>query len=130
VTEPSGADRGPLDSLRGLGATFVALVRTRIELALVELREEGERRKEMLVLGVIAGVFLSLALLLVAFLVVVLFWDTYRIAAIAGVTLAYLGVGVGALFKLKHRIRTSPPPFESTLSELARDVEALRGRHE
>ena len=130
MTDPSGAERGPLASLRGLGATFVALVRTRIELALVELREEGERRKEMLVLGVVAGVFLTLTLLLVAFLVVVLFWDTYRIAAIAGVTLVYLGAGVGALLRLRHRIATSPPPFEATLSELAKDVEALRGRDE
>lgn len=130
MTEPAGADRGPFASLRALGATFVALVRTRLELAVIELRQEGERRKEMLVLGAIAGVFLTLALLLVAFLVVVLFWDTYRIAAIAGVTLVYLGVGVGALLKLKSRIQASPPPFESTLAELAKDVEALRGGDE
>jgi hypothetical protein len=46
------------------------------------------------------------------------------------VTVAYLAIGIFALLRLKERARTSPPPFEATLTELARDVETLRGRHE
>jgi uncharacterized membrane protein YqjE len=122
--------QGPLSSLRALGATLVALVHTRVELAVVELREEGERRKRMLVLAVAAGVFLTLAAGLLALFVVVLFWDTHRLAAAGGVTLAYVAIGVFALLRLKEQARNSPPPFEATLAELARDVETLRGHHE
>ena len=122
--------QGPLASLRSLAATLVAMVHTRVELAVVELREEGERRKRMLVLAVAAGVFLTLAAGLLALFVVVLFWDTHRLLAAGGVTVAYLAIGIFALLRLKEQARNSPPPFEATLAELARDVETLRGHHE
>jgi uncharacterized membrane protein YqjE len=121
---------GPLDSLRALGATLMALIGTRTELLVVELREETERRKEMLILGGIAAVFLGLGLLLVALFIVVVFWDTYRIAAAAAVTVVYMGVGAWALLQLKEKSRTSPPPFEATLAEFAKDREMLKGRGE
>jgi uncharacterized membrane protein YqjE len=129
-SENDAPQPGPLDSLRALGATFLALIGTRAELVVVELREEGERRKEMLVLAGVAAVFLGLGLLLLAFFVVVLFWDTHRIAATAAVTLVYLGIGAGALARLREKSRASPPPFEATLAEFAKDLEMLKGRDE
>jgi uncharacterized membrane protein YqjE len=126
----SGPRPGPLDSLRALGATLLALIGTRAELLVVEVREEGARRKEMLVLAAIAAVFLAMGSLLVAFFFVVVFWDTHRIGAIAAVTLLYLGVGAGALLRLRAKSRSSPPPFEATLAEFAKDLEMLRSRDE
>jgi uncharacterized membrane protein YqjE len=78
------------------------------------------------VLAAVAGVFLTLALLLLAFLVVVVFWDAHRIAAITGVTVLYAAVGLGALWRLRTRQATAPPAFEATIAELRKDVEALR----
>ena len=115
-------------SLRSLGASLLDAIGTRAELALTELREEGERRREMVVLGLAAGLFLALALLLAALFVVVLFWDTHRLAALGGVTLLYSGVSAGALAVLRAKQRASPAPFENTLRELAADRELL-GRH-
>lgn len=119
-----------MESLRALAGSFAALVRTRLELAVVELREEGERRKQMAVLAAVAGVFLAMAAMLFALFVVIVFWDTHRIAAAAGVTIVYLGIGLFALSRLRQSARAAPKPFEATLAELAQDVEALRGRHE
>ena len=124
------ANPGPLDSLRSLGATFLALIGTRAELLVVELREEGERRKEMLVLAGVAAVFLALGLALAAFFVVVVFWETYRVAATAAVTLLYFAIGTWALVRLKEKARASPPPFEATLGEFAKDLEMLKARSE
>ena len=121
---------GLLESLRALAATFLDAAATRFELAITELREQGERRKALLVLAAIAGVFFMLGLLLAALFVVVLFWDTHRLAALGGVTLVYLGIGVGALLKMRAQARETPPPFEATLRELAADRDMLRGRHE
>jgi uncharacterized membrane protein YqjE len=129
-SEHDAPQPGPLDSLRALGATFLALIGTRAELLVVELREEGERRKEMLVLAGVAAVFLGLGLALAAFFVVVLFWDTHRVAATAAVTLVYLGIGAGALARLKEISRSSPPPFQATLAEFAKDLEMLKRRDE
>ncbi len=120
----------PFDSLRSLGATFLALIGTRAELLVVELREEWERRKRMLVLAGVAAVFLALGLLLAAFFVVVVFWETQRLTATAAVTLLYLAIGVGALLRLKEKARASPPPFEATLAEFAKDLEMLKARDE
>lgn len=128
--EPQPPPPGPGASLRSLGATLLQLVGTRAELAVVELREEGERRKEMLVLGVVAGLFLALGLLLAALLVVVIFWDSHRLAAIGGVTALYLAVALLAFLRLRQRARASPPPFEATLREFAADRDLLRGRGE
>ncbi len=120
--------RGAGASLRSLGATLVELVGTRAELAVVELREEGERRKEMLVLALAGALFLALALLLAAFFIVLLFWDSHRLAALGAVTIAYLAIAGVAFSRLRAKARASPPPFEATLRELAADVEALRGK--
>ena len=120
----------PRDSLRAVAGALVELAGTRIELALVELREQGELRKQLLVLAVTAVLFLSMAALLLAGLVVVFFWDMHRLAAAGGMTLLYLALGLAALARLRHRERNAPHPFEATLAELARDAELLRARHE
>jgi len=121
---------GPMASLRGLAATLLEMAGTRAELALVELREEGERRKRMLVLAVAGGLFLCLGLLLAALFVVIVFWDTHRLAAAGAVTLLYLAVAAFAFARLAARQRASPPPFEATLRELAADRDLLRGGRE
>jgi uncharacterized membrane protein YqjE len=129
VEEPE-APSGTLASLRALGATLLDSAATRIELAIVELREEGERRKALLLLAIAGGVFLGMGLLLAAFLVVVFFWDTHRLAAITVMTLLYLGIA-GAIFAtMRRKARDAPPPFEATLRELAADRDMIRGRHE
>jgi uncharacterized membrane protein YqjE len=124
----SGA--GPVASLRALAATLLEVLGTRAELAVVELREEGERRTRMLALALVGGLFLALALLLAAQFVVVLFWDTHRLAALGAVTLAYLGVAAFAFLRLRQQKLAAPPPFEATLRELAADRDLLRGNRE
>jgi uncharacterized membrane protein YqjE len=119
-----------VDSLRSLAGSFVALVRTRVELAVLELREDGERRKDMVVLAAAAGAFLAMAAMVFALFVIVVFWDTHRVAAAGAMTVLYLAVGLFALLRLRRLRAEAPPPFEATLAELARDVEALRGEHE
>jgi uncharacterized membrane protein YqjE len=121
---------GPAAALRSLGATLTEIVAARVELAVVELREEGERRKSMLVLAATGGAFLALALLLATLFVLALYWDTHRLAAIGGMTLLYLAAGAGAIARMRFLAAAAPPPFEATLRELAADRELLGGRHE
>ncbi len=102
---------GPAELLRSLGATLMEMIETRAELALVELRELGDRRKEALLLAIAGGLFLAMGLLLAAFFVVVYFWDSHRLPAIAGVTLLYLAIAAFAFLRLRARERASPPPF-------------------
>ena len=113
-----------------MGESLVALLHTRIELAAVELQEEGERRKEMVVLAAVAAVFLAMGAVLFAMFVVIVFWDSHRLLAAGGMTALYVGIGVAALARLRRSARESPPPFEATLAELAKDIDALKGARE
>jgi len=120
---------GPAVELRGavaqLGASLLALVRTRLELASVEFSEERERMQDRLVLLAVAIVGFAFGLLAASAFVVVCFWDTYRLPALAGVTLFYAAIGAAAVWRLNAGRRGDPPPFAATLAELERDCEGL-----
>lgn len=130
MTPPNPLGTGLPGSLRALGATLLALVCARGELIAIEVQEEKERAAQKLVLVVLAALFVTMGLLLAAFLVVVLFWDTHRMLAAGGVTVLYLGIGGWALARLREMNRNSPPPFAATMSEFANDLRLLRGRDE
>jgi uncharacterized membrane protein YqjE len=128
MTIETASGSGLSGSLRRLGATLLALGCARAELIAIELEEAKARAGQQLALGFIAALFFALGLLLAALLVIVAFWDTYRLPAAAGVTLLYLGIGGGALLRLQKLNRDSPPPFSVTRSEFARDLTLLRTR--
>lgn len=120
------ASRGLLEALRAVGGTLNEIVRIRGALFAVELGEEVERRKQMLVLAALGVVFLHTAFLLVTFLVAVVFWDTYRVAAIGAMAVVYLACGAAAFIRLRARIAASPEPFAATRGELRRDLAQVR----
>ena len=121
-----GAPRGLLDALRALGGTLNEVVRVRGSLFAVELAEEIERRKRLLVLAAVSGAFLHMALVLLSVLVAAVFWDTYRITAIAAMAIIYMACGYGALARMRHESAASPSPFAASLAELDQDLSGLR----
>jgi uncharacterized membrane protein YqjE len=123
----SGPAGGLRRALARVGAAAIELVRTRIELAALEFNEGRERAKLNIILIFVAGTFLAFAVLCASALVVIVFWDTHRVAAIATVTAVHLVIGVGALLRLRAAQRAAPPPFEATLAELERDRQWLAG---
>ena len=104
-----------------LGAALLGAAQTRLELVTLEVDEARARATEQLVLILVAGVFFAFAVLAASALVVVLLWDTYRVAALCGVTVAYLVLGLIALWRLSEKRRAGSPPFAGTLAELERD---------
>jgi uncharacterized membrane protein YqjE len=124
----SGAERpsgGLAAALSGVAATLVALLRTRLELVTVELEEQREHFKAMLVLIVVATVFACFTLVAASVLVVVWLWDRSALGALAGVAIAYALIAAGAVLALKQRHNAHGRPFAATLSEMERDAEAL-----
>jgi uncharacterized membrane protein YqjE len=130
VSEP-GAERpatGLGGALSGLTATLIATLRTRLELATVEFEEQRERTKILLILVVIATVFSCFAVVALSVLVVALLWNTYPLAALCGVVIAYVVVAVIAWYTVRQNAQAHGRPFAATLAELERDAEGLRGR--
>ena len=120
------ASGGMAGSLRALIATLGELLRVRGALIGVELREEFERRRQLLVMAVLAAAFLHMALLVLTALVAVAFWDTHRISALAVMAALYLACGAVILVRLRVTVAASPPPFAASLDELHRDLDQLR----
>ena len=118
---PGASGRGLRGALAQLGAALLGIARTRLELVALEVGEVRARATEQLVLILVAGLLFAFALLAASALVVVLYWDTYRIAALCGVTIAYVVLGLIALWRLALTRKTGSPPFAGTLAELERD---------
>jgi len=120
--------RGLRAATAQLAETLLGLGRTRLELAAVEFEEARARATERLVLSLVAGLCFALAVLVASMLVVVLFWDTHRIAALCAVTIVYALLGLGALWRLAVQKKSETPAFAATLAELERDREWLSSR--
>ena len=118
--------RGLLGALRSMGATLNELLHVRAAIFGLELREEAQRGKDQFVLTLVAGAFLHIALTLAALLVVAIFWETHRLAAIGLVALLYGACGGAVLLRLRAAAASAPAPFAATRAELARDLADLR----
>jgi uncharacterized membrane protein YqjE len=117
-----------MSAMAQLGASAIGILRTRIELASVEFAEMRQRTKEMLVLGAVGTVLALFALLFASMFVIALFWDSYRLGAVGGVTLFYLVVALVVFARLKKIAKEAPSPFAASLEELEHDAAALRTR--
>ena len=124
----SGHATGLLVSLRRLLTTFVEILQTRIEIFSVELEEEGGRIRELILYSLVSIFFLGFGLLLLTLLVVMVYWETHRLAVLAAITVLYLLIGLGAALAVVRKLKTRPRLFAATLAELHKDQEQLESR--
>jgi len=128
MPQEAGAPRpsGLVDSLARLGRSGLALLRTRLEILGTEIEEERIRFAR-LALAVAAIAFcLQMAALLVVIFLVVLLWDTHRLASLGAFAAAFLVAGVIGMLVLKRRLARRPKLFASSLGELVKDEERLK----
>ena len=113
-------------SARRLLATVLAMGQARLELAGIELADERDRLIRIAAFGLLGTFAIAISLVALTILVAVAFWDGARLSALIGITLVWLGLGLGALWRAQTLARVAPPPMSLTLAELRRDLEALR----
>ena len=116
---------GLLASLQRLLATLLDILQTRVAIVATEFEEERVRLRELVVFGFVALFFINLGVVLFTLLVVMLFWESHRLYVMGGFALLYLGVGVVAGISLRHRLKSRPRLFATTLAELAKDRDQL-----
>jgi len=127
MTEEAGRSEGLLDSLRNLARTFLAVVQTRIEIFASEIDEERTRLARIAVLAAAAAFCLGLAVILLVFFLVVLFWDTDRLLAIGVLAGVFAVGGIAACLGLRTAISKRPKFLSATLAELRKDGTRLEG---
>lgn len=116
----SGPAQRTLDAARRLLKTLLANGETRFRLAVLELEEERARLLGMMLLVGASLVLLLLGVATLAALVVIMFWDSYRLTAIAvsaGVLIAS-SLLLGLIAMRKARQHTL---FKETLKQFATD---------
>ncbi|HYQ95120.1 MAG TPA: phage holin family protein [Burkholderiales bacterium] len=127
MTEEAGRSEGLLDSLRNLARTFLAIVQTRIEIFASEIDEERTRLARIALLAAAAAFCLGLAVILLVFFLVVLFWDTDRLLAIGVLAGVFAVGGIAACLGLRAAISKRPKFLSATLAELRKDGTRLEG---
>jgi uncharacterized membrane protein YqjE len=124
--DPDQSSAGLLGSLRRFVDTGLGAARNRLELLSVEVREEKSRLIEVLIWAS-AAIFLGMmALTFISFTIVILFWESARLAALIGISLFYLATAIAAFLGVKSRLTKGPMPFAESLSELDKDKEWVR----
>jgi uncharacterized membrane protein YqjE len=116
---------GVFGSLRRLCATGLAVLQNRIELFGVEVEEQKARLLRMLLFGAVAVVLANTALLVVTATVILLAGEGARLPVLVGLSLLF-SIAAGGMFLLvRKELRSAPPPFNDTVSELKKDREWL-----
>lgn len=119
---------GIFESARKLGRTGVAVLQNRLELFAVELEEQKVRLVRVLVLAG-AAIFLgNTALLAVSATIVVAAGKQARLGVLIGLSIVYAGAALWAVLALRKELRSAPPPFEESVTELKKDSEWLAPR--
>ncbi len=125
MDQPQAAGGGLFESLKTLGATLAAILQNRLELLSTDLAEERARLGSILLLALVALFCLGVGVLLLTLLVVVLFWDTHRLAALGTLTALFLAAGTWIGWLARERLRSKPRLFEASIAELEKDREHL-----
>ncbi len=125
--EPLSAvpSRGLLGSASHLLATLVAAAETRIGILASELQEERIRLTRLLVLGAATLFFLGLGTVLLSVFLVVLFWNTDRLAILGLLCGLFLGLGLVCAVVLAVMARGRKPALAETKDVLAKDRQLL-----
>jgi uncharacterized membrane protein YqjE len=120
---------GILESLRKLGRTGVAVLQNRLELLSIELEEQKARLVKVLVLAGTAIFMGNTALLAMSAAIVVLAGESARLAVLIGLSVVYILAALWAFRALRKELRSAPPPFQDTVSELKKDSDCLNPRN-
>jgi uncharacterized membrane protein YqjE len=109
-----------------IASTLVAMVGTRLELAAVEFQEDARRLLGYLAWSLLAVFLAAGAVMLAALFVILLFWDTYRLQAVAAMAVL-LAAGAGLIvMSVRSKLNAQTPLFADTLAELRKDVDYVR----
>lgn len=115
----------------GLFATLARMVKTlrdvaenRLELFLVELKEERIRFFGALVLAAVGFGSALMAVMLFTLLVILAFWETHRLLVVALLALAYSSAAIVIFATLRSRLHQWRA-FGSTLEQIKKDRSCL-----
>lgn len=130
MEEGIAAQPGPvhavLVSAKNFVGTLIAIIGTRLEIAASELEEERLRLSELMAWAAFTLLFATLGLIFLSLLVVAVFWDEHRLAALGAITVLYVVLAAAAGLQLRKRLEHKSKLFSVTVEELRKDQAGLQ----
>ena len=109
----------------GILSLLMSMISTRLELAAIDVENHAQATLAALLTAFVAVVLGLIAFSFVGVAVIVVFWDTHRIAAATGVTLCYAMLAAFVALRARACWYSRPAAFAGTLHELELDGEAF-----
>lgn len=128
VGEIQQPESGLLGSVRRMLQTLSQLLGNRVELFLLELKEERLRLLDVLLLVLAGGICALMALALVTFAIVIALWDECRILVLISLAVAYAAGAVAVYVALRRRLRRWQA-FSASLEQIKKDRAWLEARN-
>lgn len=128
MSEPQQTEDGLLGPAKRVLRTAGRLLESRAELFLLEWKEERLRLGGALLLAAAGAVCALLALLLVTFTIVIVFWNDHRIPVLVALTVVYAAGAVGAWVSLRRRLRRWQA-FSASLEQIRKDRACLETKN-
>jgi uncharacterized membrane protein YqjE len=121
----TSTSKGLLNSLTMLAGSFVSIAHTRLELLSTDLEEDRQHLLALVLMSLVALFSLLFGLILLAILLVVVFWDTHRLLALGSLAGFFLVVGIATCSFAIRKAKTKPRLFLASLLELFKDSQQL-----
>ena len=114
-----------LSSIKNLLATGASIAQTRLELLSIDVQIARSKFISLLVMIICALFFLFFGLVMLALFIVIYSWEADRMMALGLLTGSFLTIGLILAFLIIQSLRTMPKLFDTSITELAKDHEAL-----
>ena len=114
-----------LSSIKSLASTGASIAQTRLELLSLDVQIARSKFICLMVMIISALFFLFFGLVMLALLIVIYSWETDRMMALGLLSGAFLSIGLILAILITQSLRKMPRLFEASITELAKDREAL-----
>lgn len=119
-------DQNDTGRARGVLPVLLSMVATRLELAALDVEAHLRATGSAILAAFIAVVLSLVAFTFVGIVVIVVFWESHRVAAAIGVLATYSALAVTIVLLARRAWLRRPPAFAATLRELELDRAAFR----
>ena len=117
---------GVMASARGAIVTLIEIFKTRLQVLGADVEEQAQRLLQVLLWGFATVCLFVLGLVACVVLIMLALWDSNRPLAAVLVLAILFGAGLVSAWVCLRRLRAGPPPFETSIAELHKDLDHLR----
>jgi uncharacterized membrane protein YqjE len=114
-----------VSALSRLWKTVLVGLSQRLDLFSMELEEEKRRILTVIIVSLVAAFSAFVAFLCLNLVVILISWDGNRVLVALSMAAFYLVLAGAAALWIRHRFRTTPPPFAASLEEFRKDCASI-----